>query len=379
MNEPKIDIEIHEGLAGLDERWRRLEQEGACTPFQTWAWTTALLDSFARSAHTKCYVLIATDRHAGRDHVIFPVVHTKRSLNSGLKMPDFGMSDYNAPLMSRDVLTGAVSFKRIWLKLLKEMPPASFLHLQKVPEHIAGHKNPLLDIPGFRKETYGSWFMTLSDEPPTPDSVFNGRPFKKRMRSFRRRLEEAGTVADCVPDTAEKQIELLAWILQKQEQRFERLGRKPSTPMAEMLAFQSALIRSSSPSFRVDVRGLSMDGTVIAALYGLRQARSYYQIICAMDETWARLAPGLVLMWRTVEAMHRDGCSIYDFTIGDEDYKQDFRTEVMPIYEMMKPLSITSLPTVSWYAAHPRLVAAKRNLVAQQDQIRKSISKLLNR
>jgi CelD/BcsL family acetyltransferase involved in cellulose biosynthesis len=221
--------------------------------------------------------------------------------------------------------------------------------------------------------------MTLPEGPLTPEIVFRGRPFKKRMRSFRRRLEESGTVTDFVPDTAEGSVELLKWLLTMQELRFERLGRKPSMPMADMLAFHSSIIREPSPGVAADVRGLAMDGKVIAALYGLRAGEKYFQIITAMDEEWAKLAPGLVLMWRTVEAMQRAGCRRYDFTIGDEDYKQDFATECVPIMEMMKPLSLTSLPAISWYAAHPKLVAAKRTLAAQEHPIMKSINKLLSR
>jgi CelD/BcsL family acetyltransferase involved in cellulose biosynthesis len=69
---------------------------------------------------------------------------------------------------------------------------------------------------------------------------------------------------------------------------------------------------------------LRADGRPIATWYGwnLGGRYSYYQ--AGLDPSWARFSPGTLLLARTIRAAVEEGCSAYEFLLGDERYKQRF-------------------------------------------------------
>ena len=69
---------------------------------------------------------------------------------------------------------------------------------------------------------------------------------------------------------------------------------------------------------------LRVEGSAIAAVYGIEQGRrfSYYQ--SGYDPAWSARSPGLVLVGRTVEDAYARGLADYDFLRGTEPYKLDW-------------------------------------------------------
>ena len=72
---------------------------------------------------------------------------------------------------------------------------------------------------------------------------------------------------------------------------------------------------------------LDVDGTTVAAWYGLRfgNAESYYQ--SGRDPRWDAYAVGFVLLAHTIREAVGDGVREYRFLEGDESYKYRFASE----------------------------------------------------
>src|SRR5438105_3831246 len=96
-----IDVEIFTDVEPIRSRWRALEQNGVATPFQGLAWTTALMETVGAARGAVPHILIAVDRSTRSDLMLLPLARQRTGPLSLVKIPDFGLADYSAPLMSR--------------------------------------------------------------------------------------------------------------------------------------------------------------------------------------------------------------------------------------------------------------------------------------
>jgi CelD/BcsL family acetyltransferase involved in cellulose biosynthesis len=72
---------------------------------------------------------------------------------------------------------------------------------------------------------------------------------------------------------------------------------------------------------------LSVQGTAIAAVYGLEIGRRFYYYQSGYDPAWSSRSPGVVLVGRTVEDAYARGLADYDFLRGTEPYKLDWAAD----------------------------------------------------
>ena len=72
---------------------------------------------------------------------------------------------------------------------------------------------------------------------------------------------------------------------------------------------------------------LFVQGTAIAAVYGLEVGRRFYYYQSGYDPAWSARSPGIVLVGRTVEDAYARGLADYDFLRGTEPYKLDWAAD----------------------------------------------------
>ena len=79
---------------------------------------------------------------------------------------------------------------------------------------------------------------------------------------------------------------------------------------------------------------LLLSGEPIGVQFGLIQRDIYSQLLIGADiERHQRLSPGLLAVDASVRAAIEAGERVYDFTIGDHPYKQQFGAQAIPLHE----------------------------------------------
>jgi CelD/BcsL family acetyltransferase involved in cellulose biosynthesis len=69
-------------------------------------------------------------------------------------------------------------------------------------------------------------------------------------------------------------------------------------------------------------------------MFGLVHRRTFYLLLVGFDlARFRRLSVGLLAIEDTIRASIEAGDAIYDFTIGDYRYKQQFGAQPVPLYE----------------------------------------------
>jgi CelD/BcsL family acetyltransferase involved in cellulose biosynthesis len=105
---------------------------------------------------------------------------------------------------------------------------------------------------------------------------------------------------------------------------------------------------------------LTVSGEVVAVQFGLVQRGTYMMLMLGADiERFGRTSPGILALENSMRAAVEDGEQIYDFTIGDHPYKQQFGAQAMPLYEWHRGQTIVGRAVVPAIAV---LREAKRKL-----------------
>jgi CelD/BcsL family acetyltransferase involved in cellulose biosynthesis len=81
---------------------------------------------------------------------------------------------------------------------------------------------------------------------------------------------------------------------------------------------------------------LTLDGHVIAFVYGIRGARGTSSYVIAHDGALAAQSPGAVLLARVLESACARGEPEYDFSLGDEEYKDAWATGTREVVRLVQ-------------------------------------------
>jgi CelD/BcsL family acetyltransferase involved in cellulose biosynthesis len=111
---------------------------------------------------------------------------------------------------------------------------------------------------------------------------------------------------------------------------------------------------------------------LVAALLGVRDGDAYVMIRLAhAGADWSRVSPGRLLIHKTLERLHADGCRHFDFGLGNSAYKRRFGSLRTPLFDYVEAQSLKGLPMAlharagGWLRRHPVLRERLRRLTGK--------------
>ena len=157
--------------------------------------------------------------------MLLPLVRRRAQLLRFLEIPDFSVSDYNSPIISRSIVADKARVAEVWDTAMRALPASDVLYLQKIPQMLSDVPNPLVGLKGFRPECYSSWQLALPENLPELEQKTLSSATRRQIRRRTRQLEETGTLSYVVPNSeAEKKV-LFDVLRQQRQSRFVALGR----------------------------------------------------------------------------------------------------------------------------------------------------------
>ena len=344
MKQP-CDIEILSDISEAKIRWEAMQTSGAATPFQSYAWASAMARTLARTSGAEMFAAFAVDPATGRDLILLPFMRRRLRLLTLIESPDFGLADYCGPLLSSEIADEPHRFPPLWRALLAALPKADLLRLGKVPASYDGRPNALLQLDGIRPKSSHSWGVALPERWAAYEANVLSSKFRSNMRRARRLLDSCGAVsfAEAVSD-GELDRNFTALLTQRRT-RFDRIGRPDSLSDPHRAAFYRLLLTEGRETGLASLMALRLDGEVIATLLGLNWRDRFLALIPTMTESLPKTqAPGKVMTWTALNHLHAGGCRYFDFTNGDEPYKRDFGAVPNQIYELTQALRLRGRP-----------------------------------
>lgn len=313
------------------------------TPFQTPAWLREWFGVYQPEG-IDCIVGVIRRRGDPRPLLLLPLVRERRHGLRVLTLPDRGVSDYHAALVSDDFAPDRATADRLWNALAGELPPADLLAIERMLPASAARMG--LDHRS-RRSPFTAHAMPLdADFATLRERRFDPSTGRRLVRN-RRKLEHKGPLSfDFItgPDAIADLDRLLGWRRQRFQEFNDPAGEAIQSDFYHRLLLEGSLAR---------VGRLRLNGEMIGGCLGVVDDGRILLLAVAYDLHFANWAPGLLTLESCLAEAVRLGLTVFDLTIGDESYKKVFGVETIDLLECRMPLTLRGRVTLAALGLKP--------------------------
>jgi CelD/BcsL family acetyltransferase involved in cellulose biosynthesis len=322
------------------------------TPFQSLHWMTCWLEIFGADPTLECFLLtIENERNAVA--LALPLV---RRLEGGIRIVEFldlGVADYAAPLLRRDLLGALPESSALWSLLLPALPDADLLRFNRLCPFVEGMHNPLYAHPWARRDRISGWRLPLPETwedycanasaKTRDDLAKKGRRF---FRNTENRIDLVKTVADG--------LSVLCQLERFQEERIHEKGLDYALNDPRCAAFYRLLVETGVECGQTLMAHMRSAEETIAANFAIRSGKEviYLRVANRFGE-WAKMSPGNLATDFLIREAHARGVRVFDFGMGNYEYKRRFGAIETPLMDLVLPLSVRGWPkALLWHAQY---------------------------
>jgi len=342
-------------------RWNDVR---AATPFQDFRWLDAWYGAFTG---IEPLIAVITDAVTLEQVALLPLVRRAGRGLSIIEFADLDLTDYNAPLLGPAAPREASDAHAMWqdlLAALERMPGgADLVRLRKLPRDVDGRPNPLALLAGTSRSAVNGNLVTIGEDFDAWRHSLGRNARKGFVKSWRVFTREPQAEFRIVTDPDEASRVMVAMEVQ-QDARMRHLGLSYSLNDEAYATFYRDLVAANLSAGYAVLSALTVGGEVVATLLGIRNGSRYVMVrFSNAGERWANCSPGLLVIERTMAALHEDGVRSFDFGTGNYAYKRKFGVTQMPLLNITRALSWRGKPLalrdriVRELRRYPRLAA----------------------
>ncbi|MBN8533077.1 MAG: GNAT family N-acetyltransferase [Rhizobiales bacterium] len=293
---------------------------------------------------------------SGEKLMSLPLVLRRKESLRVIEIPDCGVSDYLGPIFHRRRLAGmAPAPKIVWAQLKSVLPPADLLRFEGLKAEIGGHSNPLLAHRLVQVNRQYGWKVNLPESWDSYQAMLSPRMRDKLAKARRRFLRQPDTRM-AVANTGAEALEWLEHLDRMQRDRLAQRGKDIRITGAEFTEFYRVLAAKGIETGEVVMAGLFSGDEPVALNYAVRAGnRATYLRLANAFGAWAPMCPGLLATEHIMRHLHSEGVRIFDFGLGDYEYKMRFGGKPFPLFDLDLPLSGRGVP-------HAAMAYARRTL-----------------
>lgn len=320
--------------------------------FQSPVWLNAWFDVFGAQPAIECFVQLVEDAQ-GEILLALPLIRRTMGSTTVIETPDLGVSDYAAPLVRRAALPHLPSGAAMWDLLMPAMPEADLLHIRRIVPVISGMVNPLYGHPAGRQNRLAGWVLPLNAGWETYLGSLSPKMREKLKKMGRKFNRVPNAERRVITDVAEG-LSVLKELERLQSQRIETKGLGYHLDEPAICAFYRRLIETGLPDGSVQMTTLLVDGQVVAANFAAVAGQELVYLRVANEfGPWARHALGLLVTEFAIAEAQRKGVRVFDFGMGNYDYKRRFGAVETPLQDLVLPLTWRGWPAaILWYGRY---------------------------
>lgn len=220
-------------------------------------------------------------------------------------------------------------------------PDVDLVMLERQVPSIDGVDNPFVDL-----QTMASPNLALAtDLSGGMDAVLDRMSGKRKRKKYKlqlRKFEEAGGYRWFEAATPEEVERLISDFYRLKAARFRKRGIPDTFASAEVQSFFRQLFHDA---LQVEPVPFALQGIEVAGeIRGINgfsiTDTSYVCEFCAIRDDDSTISPGFYLDYVGIEDACRRGKAIYDFSIGDDDYKRTWCDIETVQFDTLLPLSL---------------------------------------
>ncbi|MEO3387580.1 GNAT family N-acetyltransferase [Mesorhizobium sp. CAU 1741] len=256
-------------------------------------------------------------------------------------------------------------------------PDIDLIELERQKPHLDGKANPLGGFATMQSPNI-SLATDLSGGMEATLDRMNGKRKRKKYRAQLRKLEAAGGHRWFEAKTAEDVDRLMNAFYTLKAARFRKRGIPDVFAQAEVKAFFRSLfieaLEQSPPPFTL--YGLEVAGEIHNVKGFSVISNGLISEFCAMRDDDRSLSPGFFLDYEVMQESCAKGMTIYDFSVGDEEYKRSWCDIETWFFETLLPLTAKGRMLFAYKVARARAVGFVKSNKALWDLARRVRTRL---
>ncbi len=363
-----VAIRIHTSFEQAEPRWRAAQDDCACYGFQAYDWLATWYRMLGKRQGWEVLLVELTDAD-DRTLMLLPL---GRRRQYGLRVAGFlggEVTDYNAPLLRADADFSA--FPVLWPVIVRLLGGADVFRARRVPLHVEGVANPVAALAGMQ-HTEQAHVATLTAGFEEFQKQRSAKVFADTRRQLRR-LGELGTVQLLIDASPPQRAQVVEAMARQKARRWHETGSRDLFAEEGYLAFYQDLAAQGLGGGAVVVSALYVDEHLVATHWGIRYGKRFYWLMPGYEDgAWGRYSVGRVLLDAVVRDCIAQGLALFDLTVGDEAYKQQWADHILPLYAGQQGHSLRGKLAVTLDRTYRRL----RERARANETLRKLVRRL---
>jgi CelD/BcsL family acetyltransferase involved in cellulose biosynthesis len=334
LSTQSINTVIFDSFNDIETTWRSFEEHSDNYAFQNFDWLKHWYGTIGLAADCKA-CLVVVEYPVGRPVMILPLGVEKRQGVGCLVWLGGAVSDYHAPLLSVDFSEHISTdfFQMAWSVVKTQLPAHDAIIFEKMPMVIGKQNNPFVVLPCI--PTASNAHFTYLSKPL--DSFLKAKRSSKSIATEKRkhrRLQEHGLVEFVTAQSPAQIDRFLANMIAQKARSYLEMGVENLFESKEVCDFFNIISAHTCSTGFVHLSALMIDDRIIATHWGLVYKKRFYHLYPTYElSELTKYAPGGLLMWHLFEWCIDNDVDIYDFTIGDEPYKDQWCDQELNLYD----------------------------------------------
>ncbi len=374
-----LSFAIHHDLAAAESEWRRFERIADCTAFQTFDWLATWHRHIGQRDGVRPAIAVGTYAD-GTTALILPLAIT--ATYGVRRLSWFGQEhcDYNAPLLARD-FSRRVSpdrFLAAWQALRRQMQRDprlrhDWIALEKMPQSVGAQLNPftVLDV---TINASGAHLTQLGDDWEKFYYAKRSSATRRRDRAKRRHMSEYGEIRFVTATEVDDARQTLETLFDQKHRTFARRGIPDIFERQGLREFFLDLASNPKIRHQFHISRVEVGDTWAAANFAILFGDCYYHVLASYEDDAAlsHYGPGALHLRELLAHAIKLGLRRFDFTIGDEPYKDEWSDSSVKLYDYSAAATWRGWPTSIASSARRRL----KRFVKQTPLIWKLVSRV---
>jgi CelD/BcsL family acetyltransferase involved in cellulose biosynthesis len=327
----RVTVEPH--FEFRSDEYRSLHDRSHTSAFQEPGWLDTLHRMIVPAMAADPFTIVARDRTTNRLLLVLPLVRRRRKGVTFLEFADFAICDYLCPVYDPADAPLLLADEALPERVGDLLPRCDVIRFTKLIEG-----DPVLAhlFPNARRARMGVSTYPANIGTSWSDwrSTKLNHGFRRYLNLKRRRATRAGEPSFVLVQDATEIARIFDALRKFRADRFRKIGTDDVLTHETIFLSYRRVAIDGAQNGTARTFCLYLSNEPIAVIFGLVHRRTFYLILVGFDAArYARLSPGLLAIEDTMRASFEAGDTVYDFTIGDHDYKLQFGAQAVPLHE----------------------------------------------
>ena len=318
----------------IEDIWLDIEKKNRdkLTLFQTLNWQKKWIKTIG--VNVGLISIIFVEKIPDKSRILIPMVIISKNFLNILEFTGYPFSDFNLSL--RDENFNSEDIKKIFEIILNKnflKKKIDIIKLVNQPENIFGDKNPIYYLDFLKIKENLSY--KIQTNLVVEKNILMKKENKFLKQDFNRIEKKIKNLNFKICENSSEKKKIINFISQNKSEQYQR--------SYALDLFSNKIYKNFFDSF-IDNTNLNLsyiytDDKILAAHYGFIYQNVFYYIFPVYDFSEKNLSPGNLLLYRLINH-YLDKIDFFDFTVGNEKYKEKWSNYSVKMSDNIKILTL---------------------------------------